>query len=442
MILLVIATSFTLEAKQPKQTKRTVSTAQKEQQASQKKITETQRQIKANTAKTKEGLARLNVLRGEINQKEREITATRSSIDSLDRCINVSQDSLTLLNQRLETLKATYVKALRRLQGSQYATNEVGFIFSSRTFASAFSRVRYLQEFARWRKRRAAEIRRAANDVEQQNARLTSLRGQRSSSLSQLNSSQASLVAKQSETDRMVTQLQRDGANLQKALEEEKRRLRNIDNEITRMIEAEKRERERQERERKERERKEREKKKTTPSTPAKPADGGGKKETPPSTPSTPTPPASPGTKPKSHVDNSDPDAKLTEKFAKAQGTMMFPVAGPYKIISKFGSSAQQPNNTGIEILLEGSPNVRSIFEGTVSRIFQNHDGNYTIMVRHGAYISVYYNIASPSVKAKANVTAGQTLGRAAVDSRYGKPMLHFEIRRGAQTLNPQSWVR
>ncbi len=132
----------------------------------------------------------------------------------------------------------------------------------------------------------------------------------------------------------------------------------------------------------------------------------------------------------------------MTSKFAAGKGSMLFPVASPYRIVAKYGSSNGQPYNTGIEIVLDGSANVRSIFEGTVSRIFQNHDGNYSIMVRHGAYITVYYNIGSLSVKAKEKVTAGQTLGRAATDARYGKPMLHFEVRKGSETLNPLSWVR
>lgn len=418
---------------------RTVKSATTEKQATQKRITETSRRLSDNLKQTEQTMQQLNLLRGEIDQKESQIAATRMQVDSINADIRMAEDSIKILDARLKALKDTYKKALRKLQSSRGFTDELSYIFSSRSFSEAYARMRYVREFGRWRKRKMAEIRRATEVIQNKKARLGQLHSQRKSSLDILSSDQAILKARQNETDQLVTRLQADGRSLQQALEKEKQRLRTIDSEITRMIEAERREKERKERERKAREeqkRKEAEKRKEKTTTPKK--DSSGKPKAPAETAKTP----GKATAPKAAIDNSDPDAAMSRKFEAAKGSMLFPVQSPYRIVGKYGSAPGQPYNTGIEIVLDGSANARAVFEGTVSRIFQNHDGNYSVMVRHGAYITVYYNIASLAVKAGTQIKAGQNIGTVGVDSRYGKPMLHFEVRKGSQTLNPQSWVR
>ncbi len=424
LIILVIALLGASGGNAAKKKQRTIRSAQTEQQATQKKIKETTKKLNDNSAQTEKELNKLNLLRGEITQKERQILETRSQIDTLSNSITKAQDQLDDLNNRLEQLKNAYKTTLRRLQGTQYATNELAYIFGSESFTKAYSRIRYTQEFANWRRRKSKEIKETLAKIEQKKAQLATLHSERATSLSALSSDQAILKAKQDETDKTVAKLQRDGVNLQRALDKEKKRLKSIDNEISKMIEVERREREQQKKKQQDQKKGGTTKQKDSKTTPAKSKGG------------------TTATKPKTKIDNSDPDAAMTSKFAAGKGSMLFPVASPYRIVAKYGSSNGQPYNTGIEIVLDGSANVRSIFEGTVSRIFQNHDGNYSIMVRHGAYITVYYNIGSLSVKAKEKVTAGQTLGRAATDARYGKPMLHFEVRKGSETLNPLSWVR
>lgn len=424
LIILVIALLGASGGNAAKKKQRTIRSAQTEQQATQKKIKETTKKLNDNSAQTEKELNKLNLLRGEITQKERQILETRSQIDTLSNSITKAQDQLDDLNNRLEQLRNAYKTALRRLQGTQYATNELAYIFGSESFTKAYSRIRYTQEFANWRRRKSIEIKETLAKIEQKKTQLATLHSERATSLSALSSDQAILKAKQDETDKTVAKLQRDGVNLQRALDKEKKRLKSIDNEISKMIEAERREREQQKKKQQDKKKGGTTKQKNSKTTPAKSKGG------------------TTATKPKTKIDNSDPDAAMTSKFAAGKGSMLFPVASPYRIVAKYGSSNGQPYNTGIEIVLDGSANVRSIFEGTVSRIFQNHDGNYSIMVRHGAYITVYYNIGSLSVKAKEKVTAGQTLGRAATDARYGKPMLHFEVRKGSETLNPLSWVR
>lgn len=426
-ILLALAAVTVIEAAPKKQ--RTVNTARKEKETAQQRINTTNRRLKDNAAQTERSLAELQLIRGEIEQKERAIEATQSQVDSLNSVITAAGDSLTRLDERMQQMRRTYVNALRKFQGSQYATNVLAYIFSSRTFTDAYARLRYLREFAQWRHRRVQEIKRARSDIETQRNKLATLQGERTTLLATLNADQNHLVERRNATDRMVTQLQSDARSLQAALAKEKKRLKSIDNEITTMLQAE--ERERQRKKQKQSQAAPPKKKKQQPS--ANPP----KKNNPaPSAPSKPTAPLA-------TIDNSDPDAAMSARFSKAKGTMTFPVTSPYRIVADYGASVGKPFNTGIEIVCDGSRVARAVYEGTVSRIFKNkNDGNYAVMLRHGAYISVYYNLSAVSVKANAKVTAGQQIGTVGDDARLGKPMLHFEIRKGSETLNPRLWLR
>lgn len=59
------------------------------------------------------------------------------------------------------------------------------------------------------------------------------------------------------------------------------------------------------------------------------------------------------------------------------------------------------------------------------------------IIVRHGAYLSVYSNIQSVSVKVGDKVDIGQKLGT--VDKSQN--ILHFELWKETTMLDPQKWL-
>ena len=401
---------------------RTVDAAKKEKKSAQRKIDETNRKLNDNKKRTQQNLNQLNMLRGEIMTTDREIVRVQASIDSIDAGIRVVSDSLMTLNNHLDNLTAVYIKALRRLQGSQMATNEIGFVFSSESFAKASARIRYVKEFSRWRKRKMAEIREAKTAVETQQQQLSNLQTERVASLNSLDANRRTLKNQQTEADRIADELARDRAEPKTALDAEKKRLRKINDEITQMVNAEK---------------KEQQKKKRGQSSSNKKKRGQNRQEAR----------SSQGSMAR-QVRNDDQDAALTKRFADNKGRMTFPVASPYTIVAKYGKVVEprtglQTNNTGIEIVLRGTNSARCAFDGTVSRIYQTREGPYAIMVRHGSYITVYYNMATPAVKAGQKVSSGQNLGTVAGDERYdGKPMLHFEVRNGSTTYDPLLWVR
>ena len=432
-ILLVVCLVFGTVAIGEGARKRTVDKARKELDASKRKVKETQRKIKANEEQTRRNLQQLRMLEGEIYNTTREIGRTRLVLDSLGTDIRHANDSLISLNTRLTQLKANYIKALRRLQGTQYADNPVAFMLASETFTKAAARLRYFHEFGRWYNRRVRDISNTTNQIAEQRESLSQLHQKRSASLDSLSTGQRKLESKQHETDAMVSKLKKDRKSLERALAKEQQRLKQINNDISRMIAQEEADR------RKQQDKKDKKSPEKSGKDVAK--NQGGKQQSGSSKPQD-KPRAS------SRVDNSDPDQALTNRFSQARGSMPFPVTGSYTIVSRYGRNVDpatglSTSNTGIEVVTGGGSSVRAVYDGTVSRIFQTREGPYAVMIRHGAYITVYYNLESLTIKQGDRVSKGQTIGRAAIDPHNGnRPMLHFEVRKGSSTLDPMGWVK
>ena len=65
------------------------------------------------------------------------------------------------------------------------------------------------------------------------------------------------------------------------------------------------------------------------------------------------------------------------------------------------------------------------------------------IMIRHGSYISIYANIKSITVKKGDSVKAGTILGDIYADpDDNNRAIMHFEIRKAREKLNPELWVK
>ena len=136
----------------------------------------------------------------------------------------------------------------------------------------------------------------------------------------------------------------------------------------------------------------------------------------------------------------SSADRAMTGSFANAKGRLPMPLAG--KIVSHFGNynvegmSNVRLSNSGINIKGAAGGAVKSVFKGEVSSIF-GYGGTMVVMVRHGAYITVYANLRNVSVRQGQKVGTGQTLGTVGSDG-----VLQFQLRKETAKLNPESWLR
>ena len=132
--------------------------------------------------------------------------------------------------------------------------------------------------------------------------------------------------------------------------------------------------------------------------------------------------------------------------FRKNKGKLPWPVEkgiitvgyGNHEVPGLRGSSVK---NNGIDITSSAGTQVRSVFEGEVTKVFGILGANYTVLIRHGEFLSVYQNLVNVRVKTGDKVLTKEVLGEAFTDNREQVANIHFEVWQERDILNPEEWI-
>lgn len=435
-------TERTSRRKKPARTTpaRSMDNLKREQTSTQQQISATSTQIKNNDIELSRQMGRLNALNADIATSSRRVEDLRSRVDSIGGQIRTTSDSISILENQLVQLREAYADAMAKIQPSARSLDTFTFIFSARSFSEAWSRLRYLRRFSMWREAKARAITEAIDRIAEQRSRLTLLRHSQDQARREAEKAGRQLKDQQDESRRMVAQLRKEDSRLRAQLKEYRRRSAALDAELNRLIAAEQRRIEEEERRREEQRRQQQAQRRRQQQQQQTAAASQGSADTPAS--------GKPGRttrqKPQSPelAAASTRASDLTGSFASNKGRLLFPVAGKYRVIRRFGSQPHPtlPNmkidNSGIDIQAAPSTPARAVFGGTVSAIFNQPGFDYIVMLRHGKYLTVYAGLTDVSVKKGQTVKAGQTIGRLATE------VLHFEVRNEKQKLNPLAWVK
>lgn len=424
--------------------RRDIKSVKREQKAVAAEVRKTDAALSLNMRETERNLGRLNLLQRRVAESREAIAVSQRGVDSLDAAIGRRNDTITLLTSRLNTLRDSYARALRRQQLYPRVNSPIAFIFSASSAADAYRRIRYLREYDRWRSARTHELTAAAEAVKEARAHLENTRSVRAAALDDLHRQRAGLAREEASTDSLVKSLRTQGKTLRAVLAEKQRRADALDRELDRLIAEEQARQEAERRAAEERRRKEQQAKAAKPSakTSAKGSEGTGKGTA-----------KAAGNKAKSVAtldSEAAADRKLSGSFEANKGRLLFPVAGRYRIVRGYGLQNHpelkhvKTNNNGIDIEVAPGTDARAVFDGHVSAIFRLPGYANIVMVRHGKYISLYANLASTYVTKGQEVKAGQPVGRILTESEAdgGATTFHFELRRERAKLNPLEWVR
>ncbi len=94
--------------------------------------------------------------------------------------------------------------------------------------------------------------------------------------------------------------------------------------------------------------------------------------------------------------------------------------------------------NEGIDIGAPAGTSVKAAGSGTVAAVTTNTSGVAIVVIKHSEFLTVYTNLDSLTVKKGDSVSKGQTIGKV----RAGDPsFLHFEVRRGLQSVDPNDYL-
>lgn len=126
--------------------------------------------------------------------------------------------------------------------------------------------------------------------------------------------------------------------------------------------------------------------------------------------------------------------------YSRTKG-FIWPVKG--RVISGYGPKDGGLYNDGINIAAPRGTPVLSAAEGTVAYVGDSLKsyGNL-VLVRHpGGMVTAYAHLNNVTVKPGMKLRKGQPIGTVGSTGAVANAQLHFEVRRGAATLNPREYL-
>lgn len=117
------------------------------------------------------------------------------------------------------------------------------------------------------------------------------------------------------------------------------------------------------------------------------------------------------------------------------------PVSGPVAI--GFNKGAGPARNDGVDFAAKAGSPVVAAADGEVALVSQSLSGLGTIvLVRHpDEYLTVYGRIDGVTVNKGDAVRRGQKIGVVSNAAAPAEPRMHFEVRRGAESLDPMTFL-
>lgn len=363
--------------------------AQKEKTA--KEISYTNKLLSETGKSTQASLNKLSLIGQQIELRHKMIDSYNSELSILEQSILDNIEIIQILEADLEKIKQDYAALLQQTYRNMGSVNQLLFVLSSESFNQAYKRLLYTRQLAQFRQQQAKLIQEIQAIMIKKVEDLSTRKTQQSQVLNQKMSEFTQLNQEKEEQSKYYSQLKTKERELRALLDKQRAIEQNLQNEIEKLIAEEAR------------------KNKSTPIT--------------------------------------TEERTLADNFEKNKGHFPWPTQQGV-ITDRFGEHAHPVmknliiRNNGVDITTNPGEKARSIFNGTVSKVFLVPGSNSAVIIRHGHYISVYANLREVYVKQGDVVKTKQDIGLIFSDKEENnKTVLKFQIWRDNVKLNPEDWI-
>ncbi|WP_445386306.1 murein hydrolase activator EnvC family protein [Robiginitalea sp. IMCC44478] len=346
-------------------------------------------------------LDQMEALDQKINRQQELIRVTNQQSNLLNRQINANIRNISKLREELESLKTDYARMIRKSYQNRSQQNRLLFLLSSQSFFQAFKRLQYIKQYTQFRKRQGEEIIEKTEALSALNQDLTQQRKEKDLLIAQNRRVRDQLMVEVKAQKDLLQSIRQNESAYAKEIDAKQKEARAIDRQIDRLIReaiaASNRE------------------KRGSDRTASRFA--------------------------------LTPEATLiASNFSANKGNLIWPVE---KGVKKQGFGVYQDavypgikhQSNGVIIATDEGAKARAVFEGEVIAILAVPGGNKGVQVKHGNYISTYYNLSELYVKKGDKVEAKEALGEIYTNRSNGLTQLKFYLYRDVTRLNPEEWI-
>jgi murein hydrolase activator len=346
------------------------------------------------SAQRSSSMKQLRILQQGINTRAGLISSLESEVGTINREIRETENSISQLSKENSKNKDEYARLIYFAYRNYTDYEKLMYIMAGATISQSYQRYKYLKYISDYRVRKAEEIDSIITELDLKRETLNRLKDEKLGVMQEKEDEQEQLVGQRRQESALINNLKSKEAQLRKEIEEKERIAGELEKRIREIIEEEAR---------------------------------------------------------KLNSANIysalTPEQELVGRdFEKNRGKLPWPVNkgiitvgyGNHEVPGLVGSNVK---NNGIDITSSPGTEVRAVFEGDVTKVFAILGANYTVLIRHGEYLSVYQNLINVRVKTGDKVQTKQALGEAFTDSNENLASLHFEVWKERTILNPEEWI-
>ena len=332
------------------------------------------------------------------------IELTANEVQLLQRQIAESNNRIDDLKDQIEVIKQDYQKVIVNSYKRKVEKNKWLFLLAAESFKDARRRWNYLLQYASYRTTQAERLVRKQEELQQISATLENQLKQKEEKVEENRRQQRVLIADREKQELLIANARKQERAYRRELADRDKERKRIDSEIDRLI--------REAIEKANRERLAKAKKANSKN---------------------------------GFVLTPEAEA-LAKSFEGNRGRHIWPVEKGIKSIG-YGTYADKLYpalkhfNNGVTIATETGSKARAIYDGEVMNVMISRQGIKGVYVRHGDYITMYYNLQDVSVKEGDKVVAKQSLGTLHTDKVSGQTLLKFYLYKNTTRLNPEEWV-
>lgn len=396
VLLLAYSPSFSQSTKQQQ--------LEEERQRLREEI-EQMKQLRAdNKIKARSVLDEVETINSQISTRKNLIKITNQQANLLTREISVNLKKISAYRKELAVLKEDYAKMVSKSYKSKSHQSRIMFLLSSSNFAQAYKRLQYMKQYNEHRKKQADQIESSTKELQVLNTDLSRQKKDKDVLIEENREAQEKLDEEKKEQQVLMASIRKKEGVYTKQIKEKQQQANAIDKAIEKLIRE----------------------------AIAKANKEAGKKAT---------------NKGSATTFALTAEAKiLADNFTSNKGKLPWPV-GTGKVTKKFGRQPHptlpniQINSSGVEIETRSGEKARAIFEGEVIAIQKLKGASRLVQIRHGNFITTYYNIENITVAEGQKVSTKQSIGEVRTNPTTGRAIMKFLIYQNATRLNPQSWI-
>ena len=335
-----------------------------------------------------------------IKVRKNLIKITNQQANLLTREISSNQTKISKLRDKLKVLKADYAEMIVKSYKSRSDQNKLMFLLSSTNFQQAYKRLQYIKQYADYQMQQAELIKTETAKMQALNIELLAQKKNKQILIEENKKAKSILDKDREQQSVLIQEIKSNLSQFTAQLKTKQSESRKIDKEIRKIIQA---------------------------------AIAASNKKA--------------GKSSKLKVFSLTPEQKiLAANFTANKGKLPWPVVnGVVKLRYGNNPSPIDPSLTiksnGVRIATSKGGQVRAVFEGVVQGIMTPKNGNNTIMIRHGNYITVYKNLSKFYVSKGDKVTTKQVIGEVITNKASGESILSFGIYKDSSTQNPSQWI-